>query len=512
MRGRFSRSVVAGLGGLVVLTLAVSGCGTGGNTDSGGDSDSTLTMAHDGNTQINFDPGVGSITVTTYLAPVYDTLLRRLSDGSFEPNLATEWSYASPTEFSLTLRDDVEFADGSALDADAVVANLENVKNGTGPLASDFATIESIEAEGDTRVNITLSAPNPSLPLTLSGVSGMIANPSALEAGDLATQPDGSGPYDYVADESISNDTYVYEKKDDYWAADDYPYDRIVVKVIPDAAAAVNALQSGQVDMVELGTAGDIVRVEEAGLAFTGASNNVWTLHLVDRDGALVPALADVRVRQALNHAIDRAAIVESVNQGLGSPTTQLVKPGMAGFDESLNDLYPYDPDVARELLAEAGYADGFTIDAVSISLADTQVQALVGYLAEVGVTLNVVNVPPDQYIPSILSGEYPTVFLPYGMVDAYFDFGQLVTPTGGFNPLGSSDEEINALYAEAGAATNDEERAVILEQLNARVVELAWFLPMFNDAYGYGLSEDVTGVEWTTFRPPMYYKWAPAE
>ncbi|MDX2377856.1 ABC transporter substrate-binding protein [Microbacterium sp. LRZ72] len=512
MRARFGRSVAAGLGGLVVLALAVSGCGTGGDADTGGDSDSTLTMAHDGNTQINFDPGVGSITVTTYLAPVYDTLLRRLSDGSYEPNLATEWGYESPTEFSMTLRDDVTFADGTPLDAAAVVANLENVKNGTGPLASDFATIDSIEAVDDNRVVITLSTPNPSLPLTLSGVSGMIANPAAIEGGELATQPDGSGPYEYLADESISNDTYVYEKRDDYWASDDYPYDRIEVKVIPDAAAAVNALESGQVDMVELGTAGDIVRVENAGLDFTGASNNVWTLHLEDRAGELVPALGEVEVRQALNHAIDRAAIVESVNQGLGSPTTQLVKPGMAGYDETLNNVYPYDPEMARELLAEAGYPDGFEMDAVSISLADTQVQALVGYLAEVGVTLNVVNVPPDQYIPSILSGEYPTAFLPYGMVDAYFDFGQLVTPEGGFNPMGSSDEQINDLYAEAGSATNDEERAAILEQLNARVVELAWFLPMFNDAYGYALSDDVTGVEWQTFRPPMYYQWAPAD
>ncbi|MCU1637788.1 MAG: ABC-type dipeptide transport system, Extracellular component [Microbacteriaceae bacterium] len=510
MRGRKYRSAAAAIGGLMALTLVVSGCGTGGGDNSG--STSTLTMAHDGNTQINFDPGVGSITVTTYLAPVYDTLLRRASDGSFESNLATEWAYESPTKFTMTLRDDVTFEDGSALDADAVVANLENVKNGTGPLASDFASIDSIESVDATHVTITLSTPNPSLTLALSGVSGMIANPVALEGGNLATVPDGSGPYDYIADESISNDTYVYEKRDDYWNSDHFPYARIVVKVIPDAAAAVNALQSGQVDMVELGTAGDIARVEDMGLGFTGASNNVWTLHLEDRSGTIVPALGDVRVRQALNYAIDRAAIVDSVNQGLGSPTAQLVKPGMAGYDESLNDLYPYDPDQARQLLAEAGYADGFAMEAVSISLADTQVQALVGYLAEVGVTLNVVNVPPDQYIPSILSGEYPTVFLPYGMVDAYFDFGQLVTPTGGFNPLGSSDDQINELYAEAGSATSDDDRASTLEQLNARVVELAWFVPMFNDAYGYALSDNVTGVEWATFRPPMYYDWAPAE
>jgi len=508
MRGSRRRSAAVVVAGLTAAVLALSGCTTGGG---GGDEASTLTIAHDGNTQINFDPGVGSITVTTYLAPVYDTLLRRLSDGSYEPNLATEWGYDSPTEFTLKLRDDVKFADGTPVDAEAVVANLENVKNGTGPLATDFATVQSIKAQDDATVHITLSAPNPSLPLTLSGVSGMIANPEAIEAGSLATKPDGSGPYDYVADESISNDTYVYEKRDDYWNADAFPYDRLVVKVIPDAAAAVNALESGQVDMVELGTAADIARVEKAGLGFTGASNNVWTLHLEDRAGKLVPALGDVRVRQAMNFAIDRAAIVESVNQGLGTPTTQLVKPGMAGFDETLNNVYSYDPQKAKDLLAEAGYAEGFSVDAVSISLADTQVQALVGYLAEVGITLNVVNVPPDQYIPSILSGEYPTAFLPYGMVDAYFDFGQLVIPNGGFNPMKSSDEEINALYAEAGAATNDEDRAAILEQINARVVDLAWFLPMFNDAYGYALSDAVTGVKWTTFRPPMYYHWAPA-
>lgn len=509
MRGSKTRSAAITLTGLLALTITLGGCGAAGEHD---EEVSTLTMAHDGNTQINFDPAVGSITVTTYLAPVYDTLIRRLSDGSYEPNIATEWEYETSTAFSLTLRDDVTFRDGTPLDAAAVVANLENVKNGTGPLATELSTIDTIEAVDDTTVQIALSAPNPSLPLALSGVSGMIASPAAIEAGTLSTTPEGSGAYDYVESESVSNDTYVYEKREDYWNEAAYPYDRIVVRVIPDAAAAVNALESGQVDMVELGTADDIARVEAAGLSFTGASNNVWTLHLEDRAGEIVPALGDIRVRQAMNYAIDRAAIVDSVNQGLGSPTTQLVKPGMEGFDSSLNDVYGYDPDRAKQLLAEAGYQDGFSVDTVSISLADTQVQALVGYLADVGITLNVVNVPPDQYIPSILSGEYPTAFLPYGMVDAYFDFGQLVTPAGGFNPMDSSDDEINALYAEAGSATSDEDRTAILEQINARVVELAWFLPMFNDAYGYALSDAVSGVEWTTFRPPMYYDWSPAQ
>jgi peptide/nickel transport system substrate-binding protein len=138
--------------------------------------------------------------------------------------------------------------------------------------------------------------------------------------------------------------------------------------------------------------------------------------------------------------------------------------------------------------------------------------QALAGYLSDIGVTLNIKNVSPDQYVPSILSGDYPAALLPYGMVDAYFDFGQLVVPGGGFNPFGSSDDQINRLYATASAGSDNSARSKDLKEINARVVELAWFLPMFTDAYGYVHNKNVSGVAWDTFRPPMYYDWAPAK
>ena len=472
-----------------------------------------ITIFTPGGAAPDFDPAMGSVNQYNFLAPVYDPLIRRDSDGKFEPSLATEWAYTTPAEFTMTIRDGVKFTDGTALDATAVKANIQNVQNGKGSYAAQFKSITAIDVVDATHLKLTLSAPNPSLPVLFSTSAGMIASPAALGKDALHTTPVGTGAYTYDATNSVANDTLIYNIRADAWNVSHYHFKTVTLKIFSDENAAANALISGDAAYTELGQAGTVTKVQGASNLKTSlAAYNVWGLGLLDRDGKVVPALKDVRVRQAINYAIDREALVKTAQQGLGAATDQLVKDWMEGYDKSLDGTYPYDPAKAKQLLSDAGFASGFSADVVSLSFFDTWTQAVAGYLKAVGITLNIKNVSPDQYISSIVSGKYGVVVLPYGALDTYFDFGQLWLPDSGFNPFKTDDKTVTDLYAKAGSATDAASRSDLLKQLNTYVVQQAWWAPTSSDTFGYGYDPaKVTPAPWLGLRPLLLYDWLPA-
>jgi peptide/nickel transport system substrate-binding protein len=506
-------TTTAAVGGGSTSTTAADQSATTTSQSGGGESTAPeLVMFTPGGAATNFDPANASMNIFNMLAPVYDTLIRRASDGSFEPNLATSWEYTSPTTFKLTLQKGISFIDGTPFNADAVIANIENVKKGAGAYSSQFGVMATLKAVDDYTVEIELAQPDPTIPVLLSTASGMMASPKAIGTPSLATTPVGTGPYTYNAAESVTDDTLIYDLRDDYWNPGHYHFDKVVLRVFADESAAANAITAGEVDIAEFGQPSAVVRVKGAGLSFTGAPFNVWGLNFLDLDGKLVPALGDVRVRQALNYAIDRQAIVDTVNQGVGAATTQIIKPWMEGYDAALENAYAYDSQKATQLLKDAGHDKGFSFEAVSMSFFDQYAQAVQSYLAQVGVDMKIVNVPPDQYISSIFSGKYPTAILPWGAIDTYFDFGQLFLPDAGFNPLKFDLPEFNDLYAQAARAS-DADRPAILAQINKLIVEQAWTLRTSGDLFGYGYHSDrVVPTEWVGLRPYFLYDWMPAQ
>lgn len=315
------RTIHASLALGVTVALAAASLTAGGASASTG---STFTFASLAGTTVNFDPAQGSINENYFLAPVYDTLIRESTTATFSPDLATSWAYVNAVTFTLKLRAGIKFIDGATFDAAAVKANLMHVKTGKGPLATELADLRSVTVVNPSTVTLNLSQPYPSFPTVLASVSGMMASPKVLGSSALATTPDGTGPYTLDTSATISNDTYTYQKRADYWNSAAYPYQTLVVKQMQ-PSATVNALEAGQLTAAEFGDATSISRIKQAGISFTGGPYNVWTLFLLDRAGTLVPALKSVLVRQALNYAINRPALVKAVQLGLGKPTTQLL-------------------------------------------------------------------------------------------------------------------------------------------------------------------------------------------
>lgn len=499
---------IAAAAAAVAAVALLTAC-TGGSAPPS-ESKTTLTVALQEVAAANFDPALGSDTMSFQLSAVYDTLLRQDSTGELFPNLATEWGYDSPTELSMSLRDDVTFADGSPLDAAAVVANLEAVKNGGGPYSGSFAAITTAEVVDDTTVRVVLEEPNPTFFSLLTTPAGMVANPAAIDAGTLSTKPDGSGPYTLT--NSAPGQSYQYEKRDDYWNSEHYPLQKIVLNVFTETQAKLNALQTGQADITEYSPDATIQPLLESGeLELAAAPYNTNMLLLLDRGGEQVPALADVRVRQAINFAIDRDAIATIGGGGddARTPTAQLPKPGQAGFREDLNDLYPHDVEAAKRLLTEAGYADGFSLPMVSISYFDQQAQALAGSLAEIGITLEITNVPIGQYVSSITSGEFASAYFANLIADPYADIARLTLPDGAYNPFGVSSPELEEAYGAADLATSADELDAAMAEVNRIVVEEAWLAPFLFDRLGYAHTPSLQGIAFETVRPATYYDWS---
>lgn len=439
----------------------------------------------------SFDPADLEIgNRVQYWQPVYDTLIALDPEANPQPNLATEWSYNEDnTVLTLTLRDDVTFTDGEVFDGEAVKANIEHIKAGTGQNRFMVEPIEEVVVNSPTEVELHLSEPVPSLVPYLGWVGGVMASPAALASGTIAQNPVGSGPYIYAADQSSPGTEYRYTRNPDYWNASAYPYDEVVVKPINDVTPLLNALKTGQINGALLTPA--VAAEAEAGGATVNALSVAWVGFIIaDRQGTMVPELADVRVRQALNHAFDKQAMVDFILQGHGEVTSQLFNVASQAFDESLDDAYSYDPELAKELMAEAG-VDGFEVTVPQWPGPWTDLfPILAAQAAEIGVTINYQQVPADQAISSVLSGDYPIAFFPLASATAWQDVQTWITPTAPWNMLGAQDPELDALIEKAQFAGEDEQEAAF-QEINQWLVDNAWFAPLFRQDQIFGTTPD---------------------
>jgi peptide/nickel transport system substrate-binding protein len=491
------RSLVAATAASVLLLTAACGGSSDGASGSGGSTDSLTLAAITPPTSFAIGEMASSGPEDHYYQAVYDKLLDLDADGQPIPNLVTEWAYdETGTRLSLTLRDDVTFTDGAAFDAEAVKANLELAKTRTGEAGSALRAVDSVEVVDATHADIVLSRPDPSLPQALARSSGYMASPDALGSADLATDPVGSGPYVLDQDATTPGSTYAYTRNEDYWNAEEFPYDSLEIRFLDDTTATLNGLRSGEIDGIAATTSDLVAGAEQADLTVTTYTNGgIEGLYLWDRDGALVPALADVRVRQAINYAMDRETIVDVVKGGLGRPTVQMFGPSSPAYDESLEGTYDYDVEKAEELMEEAGYGDGFTMSMPDASPVFPDEQAAVTEaLAAIDITVTYEPITGDQFVGSIIGGQWPANYFNLTAGSPFEMIGLALTQQSPFNPFKTSDPTVDELIGKAGSSTGDEQAAA-LQELNAYLVEQAWFAPWDAAEAGY-VSADGIEVE----------------
>jgi len=485
------RSLAAAILPVALVSAVLAGCSAKGGTASG--TDTTLTIAASAG-PTKWDPATFDWGVQ--LQPqqaAYDTLIHEAPDGSFTPGLATSWKYVNPTTFQMTLRQGVTFTDGSPLNAAVVKANLDHDKVTPGPKTAQLDTIASVATPDTDTVVIHLSTPNPALPYIFSEAMGMIASGKTVaDPSSMDNAPDGAGPYKLVASQSVAGDHLTFVKNPDYWDAKDVKFQTVVFKLIADPTAAFNAVRTGQVDMAP-GSAQTVSTAKASGLSVLSFAGSMYSVLLQDRAGKLVPALGKVQVRQALNYAVNKDAIAKTLIPGRA--TSQIFGQATQAYDPSLDNAYPYDPAKAKQLLAAAGYPNGFSFQVLSTPQLDVPLQAIVSDLKQVGVTMTIVDKQPLDYIADRTTAQYPAYFGANTPTDAYLDAANQVMPTGSLNDFRVTDPTIVGMFDKAAAASGQAQNAAY-QHLSAEVTNQAWFLTIEQATVDYYYNpKKVTGV-----------------
>lgn len=460
----------------------------------------------------------GSAPFQWFDSLAYDSLIQLGPDGQLEPGLATSWGYVGSGNktFQLTLRPGVRFSDGSPLTAAGVVAFLEAFKKGNyAPYVKDLA---QITATGPLTVQITGPGTSilPDLFSSNGDGAGQVISPNALaNTNALSNQTFGAGEYMLDVADTIPNSKYVYVPNPYYYNKSAVHWSRVVVTVISDPNTTLAALRSGQV-MVAEGTASTAAAAKSDGLQVTTGPAGLAMFMVTDPGGKLTPALGNTAVRQALSYALDRQAIAKALWGSYGSTAQSPQPPGAPGYSDAANQYYTYDVAKAKQLLASAGYPNGFTVTVLVSTGQDEMLQMTElaqSYWKKIGVTLNIVAPPPLVERDDIVLHKWGlfNVDIPYGntIMAAKLWFAN---PGGLMNYFNYPFSTLSSQVAQADADTQGPALTSDLAQINTTIIQQGYEIPVATNPFIMIYSKKVTGVSVPATTPgpnPIY--WQPA-
>jgi peptide/nickel transport system substrate-binding protein len=457
---------------LVAAVATLTACAPGGGDAAGEKSTLTLGMTAD-------IPGLSVLIQPSYQGwfadAAWDTLLICDEFGKPSPQLAEEWEYSDDwTSATLKLREGVKFSDGTDFDA----ADVEAALTAAGEVNARFADL-TFESPDPHSITITFPQPIPTMDIQLCEAS--ISSSEAYESGKLDTEVIGSGPYLYDADASTQGSSYTLTKNPDHWDSETYPYDKLVLKVFTDNTAGLNALKTGQIDGI-LADASTVEEAKSSGKDVVTMRGVTTRLLITDHNGEKIPALGDVRVRQAMNMVFDRDAIAEDLYRGYADPAYQIFRPGSSAYLEDLTeDPYPYDVEKAKALMAEAGYADGFTLQMPFFEGQghDLLFPYVTEQLGQLNITVEQVNLTGPDAITNLLSGEYPVPLWQLGNYgESLQDIKDYILVDGIWNVSHQPDTTVDALW-QTILTGSEEEKVAAQQEINQYVIDEAWFVPM---------------------------------
>ena len=498
---------------LLLISTVLYGCSGGSNEGSesegsgetGGEGESTeekVLIFGRGGDSVSLDP----ITVTDgesfkVTKNIFDTLVNfGEQDTEIEGGLASDWEAAEDgLTYTFQLEEGVTFHDGTDFNAEAVVANFDRWAAGDadqfpyyGSMFGGFGdeeghVIESVEATGDYEVTFTLKRPMAPFLKNLAMSPFGIASPTAFEEqGDaFGDNPVGTGPFKFV--EWNRNDTVRIEKFEDYWVEGEPKLDEVVFRAIPDNSGRLNALLAGEIDLADGINPSDAATIEgdENLQLFERPSMNVGYLGLTNTR----EPFNDPLVRQAMNHAIDRQAIVDAFFEGRGEVAKNPMPPVISGYNDDIEG-YEYDPERAKELLEEAGLGDGFEMELWAMPvprpyMPDGQkvAEAIQSDLAEVGITAEIVSYEWATYLEKAANGEADAFLLGWtgdnGDADNFLYVLLDQDNIGSNNYTYYENQELHDILIEAQTEVDEEVRNELYMQAQEIIHEDAPWVPL---------------------------------
>ncbi|MGH9246908.1 MAG: ABC transporter substrate-binding protein [Acidimicrobiales bacterium] len=441
--------------------------GTGGGSDD--EAGGTLVVGRTGDID-NLDPHVATAFQTIdALELVYDSLFELDADLNVQPALASEWEYNDEgTELTLHLLDGVTFHDGDEFTSADVVASLERVLDeATGAVVrTNLLSITEISPTDDLTVVLGLSVPDATLPAALTDLNTAIMSDEDIEAGTVATEPNGTGPFSFVSwtqGQEVALDAF-----DDHWG-DRPSVDGVTIRVVPEEQSMLAALQAGQVHIGVMGNPAVIEQVTDPLVVERSVAIGYFPFFLNMERGPLQVK----EVRQAISCAIDRREVIDTALLGEGEPTGPFVEGIYA--TESFDGLpcEGTDRDLARQLLEQAGFPDGFTIETIIITGENDAAinigQNLQAQLADIGVTLQLQQLETNVYVDRWLEADFDSALSENGAgPDPHHTYAKYFTSQGNFHNVAKlATPELDQLFAEGQATTDPDARVPIYNEIS---------------------------------------------
>ena len=462
------------------------------------------------------------------LKHVFDTLTWSGDGLEVEPRLAESWKPLDPTTWEFKLRKGVKFHDGSDFTAEDVKFSIERVPVVSGPNPTTIYTrrVKAVKVVDPHTVHISTDGPAPVLPndfirvfIVSSKAAAGLTKETANEAFNSGKAAVGTGPYKYVS--WTPKGDLVLDRFDGYWGGKE-PWARVVRKEIPNDAARVAQLKSGQLDLINRLPASDVATLKRDAKIHVEAIDTVYVFNLeMDqrettpagqvsaKDGSPLPKnpYLDIRVREAIDLAIDRNTLAEIAMEGLGKATYQIVTPSIFGFNKSL-PARKYDVAAAKKLMAEAGYPNGFKVQ-FSFTQdrlpGDRQVgTSIAQMLAAIGIDAATNAQPAAVFFPARTRGEFSMSMSGWGTLtgEAHYTLSSLAHSNdkdkkmGAFNVLGYKNPEMDKLLQDAGVEMDEAKRRGLLEKANELVLKDRQRLPIVAVGSAWAMQKDKVKIK----------------
>ena len=485
----------------------------------------TLRWARAGDS-LTLDPHAQNEGPTHALAhQIYEPLVVRDMDAQMQPALATEWGpdAENPNLWRFKLREGVKFHDGADFDSEDAVFSLKRAMTKDSDMKELLASVKDVRADGKYGLIIETDGPNPIMPANLTNTFMMDkgwaeANNTVkvqdFEGGEstfATTNTNGTGPFKLVSREPDAKT--VLEQNADYWGKGTYPMEvtRIEYTPIQNAATRVAALLSGEVDLIQDVPVQDLARANDAdGLKVgTAPQNRVIFFGMNQGDADLTSddvegknPLAEKKVRQAMNIAINRDAIKKVVMRDQSQPAGMIAPPFVNGWTAELDAVPAYDVAAAKKLMEEAGYGDGFSITLNCPNdryINDEGIcQAVTGMLGQIGIKVNLDAQPKAQFFPLISNLQTDFYMLGWGVptFDSEYVFNFLVHTKGekygSWNGTRYSNTDLDPKIQALASETDLDKRNAMIAEIWAQVQEDVVYLPLHHQVLNWGMKENI--------------------
>ena len=456
---------------------------------------------------------------------VYEGLTRRAGDLAIEPALAERWEVMEPNRWRFYLRKGVKFHNGNDFTADDVVFSADRARSEGSDLKTRINADVKVVKVDDHTVDFILPAPNPILHYewdtwyimdkewTEANDAVAVTSASDTTPNHAALNANGTGPYKVMSHEAGVKT--VYERNENWWDTPDGNIETVEFTPIGSDATRIAALLSGELDMVYPVPVQDIKRVNdnEGTRALTGPELRTIFLGMDQKRDELLYSdvkgknpFKDVRVRKAFYQAIDMDAIRDKVMRGLSTPSALLISPFLYSRSDEF-ERYPYDPEAAKALMAEAGYADGFSVgmDCPNDRYVNDEAicQTIAAFLARINVKVDLNAQPKAQYFAKVLaSGGYDTSFYLLGWTPGSFDSWNVLHNITGcrddkgaggpFNLGGYCSPEVDALAAKVLEENDPTKRDELIAQAFTILHDEVSHIPLHQQGLAWGVSSNV--------------------